>query len=346
MRTLPPRSLAALLVVFLAGRAHADEVVLTHGSRLAGVVLSQDAAALRLLLPQGAEITLTPADVQEVVRDADAPQGEQVIRFANDGPGARGLQVAVVHLLHPTTGRRVDLIGAVHVADAAFYREVQRLLEADDVVLYEMVKPKDAPPGGKPSAEEKEGLGVRDLQRRMGEWFGLTFQMDGIAYDRPHFVHADLTLEEFRAAAGGPEVEAQLQGLLPALEAVEGMLKGASGNPRMQRTLKTMLGGMLGRMGTKIGALLGSDTSELLITRRNEVAVKRLTEVGAAARSVAIFYGAAHLPDLEKRLAALGYVRAAWGWLTAWDTRPPPPTDPASPASGPADAPKDPPPAR
>jgi hypothetical protein len=34
---------------------------------------------------------------------------------------------------------------------------------------------------------------------------------------------------------------------------------------------------------------------------------------------LAVFYGAAHLPDLEKRLRGVGFGRMAERWLTAWD---------------------------
>jgi hypothetical protein len=33
---------------------------------------------------------------------------------------------------------------------------------------------------------------------------------------------------------------------------------------------------------------------------------------------IAIFYGAAHMPDLEERLLARGYRRLGQGWDVAW----------------------------
>ena len=35
-----------------------------------------------------------------------------------------------------------------------------------------------------------------------------------------------------------------------------------------------------------------------------------------------IFYGAAHLPDMEHRLEQRGYQRTGERWVTAWDIKP------------------------
>ena len=59
--------------------------------------------------------------------------------------------------------------------------------------------------------------------------------------------------------------------------------------------------------------------------------MRRLDELPAGTRSVAIFYGAAHLSDLEKRLVERGYVRAGGRWVTAWDVSPPAEAAPAAP---------------
>ncbi len=361
-------SLALSLVTFLAavaslgGHATADDVVLAGGTRLTGVVLERGPERVRVLLPEGDELTLAAADVREVVPDKDAPKGDKVVRYAS---GARagdtkaaqeGLQVALLHLVHPRTGQRVDLVGAVHIADLAFFREVQRVLEDADVVLYEMVKPQDA----EPEAEQEGPNPLRAFQQKLAGWFGFAFQLDGISYDRPHFVHADMTMEEFSGAAEGlgkapasegepappPEPGAAKPGLkLPgALGNIEGqigmieaLLKGLgiedqARGPQVRRSVKMMLGRVLGAMGSKVGVLLGAEVSELLITKRNEVVIERLKVLmpkdglkdgPADAKTIAIFYGAAHLPDLEQRLLALGFERVGARWLLAWDTRQP-----------------------
>ncbi len=36
---------------------------------------------------------------------------------------------------------------------------------------------------------------------------------------------------------------------------------------------------------------------------------------------IAIFYGAAHMPDMEERLLAMGFTKTGERWLRAWDLR-------------------------
>ncbi|MFM8980503.1 MAG: hypothetical protein ACKOSS_08580 [Planctomycetia bacterium] len=384
--------------------AAADTLVLQGGTRLEGVVLARTgegpAATLRVLLPAGQELVLAAADVQQVLPDAEAPQGEQVVRFRSGQGAPEGLQVALLHLVHEASGRRVDLVGAVHIADMAYYREVQRLLEAADLVLYELVKPEGVDDVEAQPADAGEHP-LRDFQRRMAGWFGFAHQMEGIAYDRPHFVHADMTVEQFMAAAeslgstpltrmlglpgrapaaagtapgtgpgqgSGPAGSAPQgsapqgsapqgsapQGSAPSpagapapgpdpalgmqVKLLEGLLRGMGiddprRGPGVRRSLKSMLGRMMGSMGPRMGALLGSEASELIVERRNAVALERLAQVPASARSVAIFYGAAHLPDLERRLLAQGYRRAGSRWLLAWDLSAAPAAAPAAPAA-------------
>ncbi|MFM8385726.1 MAG: hypothetical protein ACKOCB_02730 [Planctomycetia bacterium] len=361
--------------------AAADTLVLQGGTRLEGVVLAREGegttGTVRVLLPAGQELVLAAADVAQVLPDPEAPQGEQVVRFRGGKGAPEGLQVALLHLVHGTTGRRVDLVGAVHIADLAYYREVQRLLEAADLVLYELVKPEGVD-DVEAQPKDEGGHPLRDFQRRMAGWFGFAHQMEGIAYDRPHFVHADMTMEQFMAAAqsmggspltrmlglpgkgeaatpapggtpGGspPPSTAPPAGPDPALgmqvKMLEGLLRGMGiddprRGPGVRRSLKSMLGRMMGSMSTRLGALLGSEASELVVERRNAVALERLAQAPEAARSVAIFYGAAHLPDLEQRLLVQGYRRAGGRWLLAWDlaaapATPAPPAQPAAPAA-------------
>jgi hypothetical protein len=364
---LPVLTLLSLLTTGAAlGRhATADDVVLAGGTRLTGVVLERGPERVRVLLPEGDELTLATADVREVVPDESAPKGDKVVRYASASKAGgtkaarEGLEVALLHLVHPGTGQRVDLVGAVHIADLAFFREVQRVLEDADVVLYEMVKPQ----GADPEAEQEGENVLRAFQQKLAGWFGFAFQLDGISYDRPHFVHADMTMEEFSGAAeglgkvgtgpasegdpapapapGAPKPGLKLPGALGNIEGqigmIEALLKGLgiedlTRGPQVRRSVKMMLGRVLGAMGSKVGVLLGAEASELLITKRNEVVIERLKELmpkdppsdvppgrPASARTIAIFYGAAHLPDLEQRLLALGYERVGARWMLAWD---------------------------
>ena len=57
-----------------------------------------------------------------------------------------------------------------------------------------------------------------------------------------------------------------------------------------------------------------------IITERNKKAFEVLDkQLKDGKKNVAVFYGAGHLPDMEKRLAAdFGLKREGEKWLTAW----------------------------
>ncbi len=130
-------------------------------------------------------------------------------------------------------GAEVALIGAIHVAEADYYARLNKLFGSYDVLLFEMI-------GGEGLRREEElrrkidrnkpmgGLTLEEAREwnRMVEWrkrcgleeksfllgllgsayrelsaaLGLQTQHQGIDYSAPHFIHADMTLEEFRQA--------------------------------------------------------------------------------------------------------------------------------------------------
>ena len=65
--------------------------------------------------------------------------------------------------------------------------------------------------------------------------------------------------------------------------------------------------------------------SQLILIDRNKVVMERLKEVLPTTEgSIAIFYGAAHMEDLQERLLEeLGYERSGGRWMRAWAIRPP-----------------------
>jgi hypothetical protein len=62
----------------------------------------------------------------------------------------------------------------------------------------------------------------------------------------------------------------------------------------------------------------------MLVDDRNAAAMKELQkQLVAGKKKIAIFYGAAHMPDFEKRLAAdFGMKPTETRWVTAWDLKP------------------------
>jgi hypothetical protein len=57
-----------------------------------------------------------------------------------------------------------------------------------------------------------------------------------------------------------------------------------------------------------------------LVTERNKAALAVLSDTLAGGKKkIAIFYGAAHMTDMSKRLEAMGFSPVSTQWNMAWD---------------------------
>jgi hypothetical protein len=240
----------------------------------------------------------------------------------------------------------VDLVSAVHVGDASYYKTLDWQLEQYDAVLYELVAPEGAqlPPSHNRDVAPADPLAL--LMAAGKRLFGFHGQLESMNYQRPNFVHADLSPREMMQAweARGEN------GLTIALSAAAEILRAA--NVQTQNLQQNSQGALfavpeeIDLLGffTKpdasvqfkkmlalhfdshdVTAGLGRTLSTILIDDRNKEVVRVLNEqIAQGKKRIAIFYGAAHMPDLEKRVTDLFKMkRATWHWLTAWDLRSP-----------------------
>lgn len=253
-----------------------------------------------------------------------ASADEAYVRLQN-GATAKdlGLQCAVAHFKSADRDVEVVLYGVVHIADAAYYQRVQADLDSYSVVLFEGVAPgKEAP------TDADKGLG--ELQMAMGDMLGMTFQKDGIDYTRKNLVHADMNMDEMKEAMGGGTInplgqfmsEDQLKNMAPFMKMMANLGKSMmENNPAMRDQLKMQMARQLGK--SDVNALaqgLGQKAAEVILYKRNEVALAKLKQQLETTKtgSIAIFYGAAHMPDLEAKLAEMGFNRTSKRWMTAW----------------------------
>ena len=90
--------------------------------------------------------------------------------------------------------------------------------------------------------------------------------------------------------------------------------------PDRERQLKLAMAEQLCRFGGSLRALDGPDGSTL-VTERNKKALDGLREQMALGKKrVAIFYGAAHMPDIQKRLEEdFQLRRGVVEWIEAWN---------------------------
>ena len=252
---------------------------------------------------------------------------EPYLRYQATPPGHDRLESAVVQFRRgPVT---VDLVAAVHVADKGYYRTLQKRLNAYQKLLFELVAD---------DGQRVVRSGVRTdsslsgVQLWMRDKLALSFQLEEIDYRRPNFVHADLGPDALAAHLRSHWVDTlgmllrwMIRDMSRTLNAdgsanlggLEHVVGGQTGDAHL--LLKRMLAHELAELGDLTGGGQGADA---LIARRNEAALAVLrAELGKGVKRVGIFYGGAHMPDLERKLVALGFARTTTTWLTAWDLR-------------------------
>jgi len=242
------------------------------------------------------------------------------------------------------SGRRepvqVDLVAAVHLGGRAYYDALDRLFMEYDCVLYELVAPPNArvpKPGRKPA-----GM-IGSAQQGLTQLLGLEYQLDRIDYTADNFVHADLSPREFDAAMAKrgeswwtmftrlmreSMARAERGEATPGADVGFGEMLGLlfGGGPERQVRLRRIMAEQFTDMDVLTAAFGGEDGSTL-ITDRNTAALEVLrTRIARGDRRIAIFYGAAHMDDFDRRLRRdFGVQPRDTAWLEAWDLRDPAP---------------------
>ncbi len=226
------------------------------------------------------------------------------------------------------SGPTVDLVAAVHVADKSYYVALNREFRKYDVVLFELVAPKgtEVPRGG-----GKSDNPVSLLQNMMKNVLELEYQLSVIDYTRENMVHADMSPEQFansmrdrnESVLGmflrmfGYAIARQSQETERSPDA-EMLLALFDKNRAL--ALKRVVAEQFQDMDGTLSALEGPDGSTI-ISERNKVALAVLRkQIAAGKRKIAIFYGAGHMPDLQKRLEKdFNLLPTDTRWLKAWD---------------------------
>ena len=280
---------------------------------------------------------------------AEAAEAPQFIRV-EEGEDTTTLQTAVVHFKKGDA--TVDLVGAIHIADKKYYEALNKRFEGYEALLYEGIgggkaaapaavdaepeaeiagPPEEADADTNAPAEEetpaprKANLnGLHDAYEAGAKWLGLAYQMKEIDYRKANFVHADLSLEEFS------ELQAERKESILSFVLKAGLQtkKKPVKEPNSFKLLASLVSGNKNGLKRELVQTLGAgddQVSELagesvIISDRNAKCLEVLaSEVAGGKKKLGIFYGAAHFPDMSKRLEAAGWTNAGMEWMTAWD---------------------------
>lgn len=264
------------------------------------------------------------------------------IRIDEDEAAAR-LQTGITR--YEKEGVTVDLLGAIHIGDQGYFEELNERFEDYEVLLFEMVGGENLVRGQVPQEPAREDAEPESPLEVLGDVYGmmtnalaLSGQKDLIDYNKDNFVHADLTLAEFEKLQG--EKEESILGF-----AIAAGVEAERANPENQldpgKVLAAMLSGNTNILKLELMKQLGDGDSQLadfagesvIISDRNAKCFKVLDQqIAKGKKTIGVFYGAAHFPDMEKRLLEKGYRQTKHEWLTAWDVPKPKPIPKAEPA--------------
>jgi hypothetical protein len=239
------------------------------------------------------------------------------------------LQTAIAKYV-PAGGEKsveIDLIAVVHIGEKAYYERLNKEFEKYDAVLYELV----APEGNKPpkDAERRSDNPVAVLQQGMKLFLRLEHQLEVVDYQKANFIHADLSPEGMKKAMKerGDDQMTIVLGVIadflrkknldadkPEPQAPDISLADLLNPTKFKR----MMAQQFEEAGGDAG--LGRTINRLLVEDRNKACIKVLQQqLTAGKKKIAIFYGAAHMPDFDKRLKEdFGMMRISSDWSNAW----------------------------
>lgn len=317
--------------------------------------MNQSKQLLRILALLVAGMSLTcPAWAQTAATaPSTRPDPDKFIRFVQQGDNSGVLELSTVSYRN-AAGVTVDLVGAVHIADPSFYAALNQQFKSYDALLYEMVKPKNVAMADTPAPSGRPLSWVGRMQRFLQRSLDLQYQLDGIDYHAPNFVHADLDIETFT------KLEEEKGESIPGVmfkQAVFEMgkemadpqaadddaadtaaLLNALQSADKPRAFKIFLGRRIASASGDLGEM-DSGESTVLISGRNHAAIDVLRQrLAMGDKRIGIFYGVGHLMGIEKIITEeMGFKQVGQPrWRTAWDMTHP--TQKAVPASHPANA--------
>lgn len=278
---------------------------------------------IRLLLAA----LLATAFASSALAQDTAPEFARIAVDDQERPSA--LQMSITRYVPLANDRllEVDLVGAVHIGDPSYYAELNRRFRDYDAVLFELIAPKNALA---PDRLEKRSGILSTTQIGMMKLLDLSFQLDEISYDAANFVHADLSPKEMRESMEerGESLYVYFWRIffaslndyardplgLKDMEMLSGVLSSGQGD-----SLKTMAAYEITNV-KQASDMLGSDSGSAVIEARNQRAIDVLVrEIDGGAQRIGIFYGVAHMPDMEERLLEqLGLTYESTEWVDAW----------------------------
>ncbi len=222
----------------------------------------------------------------------------------------------------------VDLIGVVHIGEKQYYQKLNDRFQQYEGLLYELVAPEGTviPKGGRTEVGMNP---IAGMQKGMQAVLGLEFQLDHVDYTQKNFIHADMTPTEFAESMENNDESISKYALCAIGQGMALQQAGKGGNnmsmlmamfsKNKEVKMRRMFAEQMQNMEAGMIMFEGKDGSTI-IDHRNAKCMEVLErEIASGKKNLAIFYGAGHLPDMQRRLMSnFKMKRAGQYWLQAW----------------------------
>lgn len=315
--------------IWLVGVSHLGDE--TYYRDVADLLEDSDVVIYEGVLSEGAR---APGGLDDAQRAASTEAALKVLAdAATELPEPPGSMASMAEAM---VERHRVLANVVRTLQHDGWGRPVRIVHTPDGVVFRSLGSDGRPGGDGAAADIEAAVPVGDvegasLQQELARALRLRFQLSELPYERPNWEIGDLSAEEVsrRLSAGGETFE--LGGLLTGTS-LSGRL--AVGMIRMLPTIDALSGGraidgmrllmieMLSNrdLVEKGVALYGERLEQVILHDRNDAAVEAAierTRSMAPDTTIAVLYGAAHMPGIDAQLKDVGWEPVETRWLGA-----------------------------
>ncbi len=256
------------------------------------------------------------------------------VRFIDGDEQWQGeLQTAIVSFKN-SKGVQLNLVAAIHLGETAYYEGLNDYFLSQDVVLYELVAEANQIPVRDNRNNSPSVIGF--IQQVLANFLDIGFQLNEINYSVDNFLHADLTPSQLTALMASNNENFFTMFLNLALAQMAYKQTTSNSNSLSSFNMLSLLSALnadnqnnvfkylfareLGRSG---GVIVGAELEQQLtmLGDRNDAALRVLREAlrNEEYQQISIFYGAAHMPGIEREISSsMGFNRTNSQWQSAW----------------------------
>lgn len=256
------------------------------------------------------------------------------VRFTEGSEQWQGRLQTSIAIYENESGITLNLVSAIHMADESYYNELNDYFQTQDAVLYELVAEADQRPVFRDTtANAGVGSPVSMMQRAMARFLKVSFQLEQIDYTPANFRHADVSpaqLNEIMQSKNENSFSMFLSlALAQSLSQTQGSPQSGLESLAMLRAMMTQqrdsaIKYMLAKelSDAELSALSAELEAQLTILGDRNLAALRVLKASLKdpqLRHLSIFYGAAHMPGIERAIVSdFGFKKVDERWLDAW----------------------------